>query len=104
MKNIALKLLLLPVLFIVLTFAACKKDSGLVAVEATVIDSGPVAADGCGWMIRVGNTNYSPTNLDGKYKETELKVIVTYKVLSSKFVCGWGNKLDEIEIVNIRKK
>ncbi len=104
MKNLALKLLSLPILLINLNIAACKKDSGLVAVEATVINAGAVAADGCGWVIRVGNTNYSPTNLESKYKETELKVIVTYKVLSSKFTCGWGNKIDEIEIVNIRKK
>lgn len=104
MKNLAFKLLLLPVLFLVLSVTACKKDSGLVAVEGTVIDAGPVPADGCGWIIKIGNTNYSPTNLDGKYKQTELKVTLTYKVLSTKFQCGWGNKIDEIEIVSIRKK
>ncbi|PJJ84155.1 hypothetical protein [Mucilaginibacter auburnensis] len=104
MKNLTVKLFLLPLFTLVVTFTACKKDSGLIANEAKIIDSGPVAADGCGWLIRVGDVNYSPTNLDNKYKETELTVILTYRVLSSKFVCGWGNKIDEIEIVSIRRK
>ncbi len=104
MKNFTVKLSLLFLFILVVSFGACKKDSGLIAAEAKIINSGAVAADGCGWLIKIGDVNYSPTNLDNKYKETELQVVLTYKVLPSKFVCGWGNKIDEIEIVNINRK
>lgn len=104
MKNtLNLKLLLLTTFIIMLSFSACKKDQP-VFTDATVINAGAVAADGCGWVIRIGETNYSPTNLDDKYKETELKVSIRYRTLTTKFECGWGQKIPEIALLDIQKR
>jgi len=97
------KLLLLTAILAVLSFSACKKNDQPFT-DATVINAGAVAADGCGWVIRIGETNYSPTNLSDQFKETELKVAVRYEALSTTFQCGWGNKIPEIKLVEIRKR
>jgi len=97
------KLLLLTLFIVALSTSACKKTE-LAYTDATVINAGAVAADGCGWVIRIGDTNYSPTNLDEKFKETELKVSIRYQTLASKFECGWGQKIDEIKLLDIKKK
>lgn len=102
MKNF--KLLLLSLSVFMLTLSACRKNDSPAPIEAKVVNAGAVAADGCGWVIRIGDTNYSPTNLDDKFKETDLNVIVSFEVLSSKFQCGWGQKIDEIKLLSIKKK
>jgi hypothetical protein len=96
------KLLLTAVIFS-LSISACKKNDTLSFTDATVINAGAVAADGCGWVIRIGDTNYSPTNLDDKYKEDKVKVRIRYQNLKSKFECGWGQKIDEIKLLEITK-
>ena len=105
MKNtLNFKLLLLLTAFIfAISFAACKKDQPAFT-DATVINAGAVAADGCGWVIRIGDVNYSPTNLTDEFKETELKVRIGYQTLSSKFQCGWGQQIPEIKLLEIRKR
>ena len=104
MKNtLNFKLLLTALLFAV-SFSACKKTDKPVFTDATVINAGAVAADGCGWVIRIGDTNYSPTNLADQFKETELKVSIRYQTLTSTFQCGWGNKIPEIKLVEIKKR
>jgi len=95
--------LIATLLIVILGFSACKKNDQPFT-DAVVIDGGPVPADGCGWMIRIGDINYSPTNLADQFKKTELKVSIRYETLSSKFQCGWGNKITEIKLVEIRKR
>ena len=87
-----------------LSFSACRKNEQPIFTDATVINAGAVAADGCGWVIRIGDTNYSPTNLTDEFKETELKVSIRYQTLPTKFECGWGNKIDEIKLLGIKKR
>jgi len=104
MKNtLNFKLLLLTLVFL-LSISACRKDDQPVFTDATVINAGAVAADGCGWVIRIGDTNYSPTNLADQFKETELKVSIRYQTLTTKFECGWGQKISEIRLLEIRKR
>jgi len=104
MKNtLNFKLLLLTLMFS-LSISACRKNDQPVFTEATVINAGAVAADGCGWVIRIGDTNYSPTNLAEQFKETELKVSIRYQTLTTKFECGWGQKIPEIKLLEIRKR
>ena len=104
MKNtLNFKQLLLTALIFALSFSACKKNDQPFTT-ATVINGGVVAADGCGWLIRIGDTNYSPTNLADQFKETELKVSIRYDTLTTKFVCGWGNKIPEIKLLEIKKR
>jgi len=105
MKNtLNFKLLLLTAFVLILSISACKKTDQPVFTDATVIDGGSVPADGCGWLIRIGDVYYSPTNLADQFKQTELKVSIRYETLSSKFQCGWGNKITEIKLVEIKKR
>lgn len=105
MKNtLNFKLFLLTAFIFALNISACKKNDQPVFTEATVINGGAVAADGCGWIIRIGDINYSPTNLADKYKETELKVSIRYETLTTKFECGWGQKIPEIKLLEIKKR
>jgi hypothetical protein len=105
MKNaLNFKLLLLTAVIFMLTISACRKNDQPVFTEATIINGGVVAADGCGWLIRIGDTYYSPTNLADPFKETELKVSIRYQALTTKFECGWGQKIPEIKLLEIKKR
>lgn len=105
MKNILnFKLLLLAAFVSSICFSACRKNEQPVFTDATVINAGVVAADGCGWVITINGTNYSPINLEDKYKVTELKVSLRYQTLTSKFTCGWGQKITEINILEIKNR
>jgi hypothetical protein len=106
MKNtLNFKLLLLTVLIFTLSISACKKSDQAVFIDATVINGGEPAYDGCGWLIRIGDINYSPINLADKYKETELKVSIRYETLTSKYLCGIGaTPIPQIKLLEIKKR
>ena len=104
MKNLLLKVLLFIALLTALAYSGCKKDGEIVLTDATIINAGAVAADGCGWVIRVNDVNYSPVNLDDKFKVNELKVGIYYDKLNEKFTCGWGQKIDEIKLLEINRR
>jgi hypothetical protein len=81
------------VLFFALTILSCKKNNGtaqLVTADATIINGGPAAADGCGWLIKIDATDsiYNAPNLTAKYQVDRLKVNITYHKLSTRFYCG----------------
>jgi hypothetical protein len=73
-------------------FLSCKKQSGIKTTfteDATVIDAGAIAPDGCGWEIKTGTDSvFSPVNLATQYQINNLKVHISYEVLDSKFQCG----------------
>jgi len=105
-KNICAGALL--VAFASFTFFACTKTddkNAAVITDAIVYNSGAVASDGCGWIIKIPATDstYSPVNLSDSYKINNLKIHVRYHPLSTKFTCGWGTKLREISIDNIAR-
>lgn len=104
MKTLLLKALLFFSLLTAVALSSCKKDGEIVLIEATVINAGAVASDGCGWVIRINDVNYSPVNLDDKFKESGLEVKINYDKLSSKFTCGWGQKIDEIKLLEINRR
>jgi hypothetical protein len=77
--------------------------------EAIVYDTGPRAADGCGWQIALDimddDIRYNPTNLSNDFKVDKLKVRVTFKKLLSSFQCGLaGTSFQEIEILEIERR
>ena len=83
------------VLLIAIVVPGCKKDSnGKTTAHSTanaiIINTGPVAADGCGWLVKINGTNqeYSPVNLSSTYQIDSLKVNITYHVLTTRFSCG----------------
>jgi len=104
-KSIISALLLIIALLIVFTFTLCKKEDGILTAEAKIYDSGSVALDGCDWFLRVDTTKeYHAVNLTNEFKENGLKVIIRYRLLNTKFLCGWGKGLTEVELIDIRRK
>lgn len=91
--------LLLVTIVILLAFTtvllSCKKEASAQKANATIVYTGALAVDGCGWLVRLdsannkpGNVYYSPTNLEKKYEVNNLRISINYKVLSTKFNCG----------------
>ena len=108
MKKSTLLKIVSMVALVVITAMACNKsnnENAAVITEAVVINSGAVAADGCGWIIKIPVTDstYSPVNLAEDYKVNNLKVKVRFHPMSTKFTCGWGAKIREVTIDNITK-
>jgi hypothetical protein len=99
----------LMLLFTCFITSACKKEiyqnkrPGQLEATATVINSGSVALDGCGWLIQIGDTSYSPDNLPETFKETGITVNIEYTVSEAEFVCGWGNKVKYIHLYDIKR-
>ena len=74
-------------LFMLITLS-CKKDEKLIL--ATIKYSGGIAADGCGWLVRVDNVAYSPTNLDSAFMTYNLSVLVSFDEMDDSLTCGYG--------------
>ncbi|MDB5030286.1 hypothetical protein [Mucilaginibacter sp.] len=85
-----LKTTLMVLLFASITLS-CKKDQNLLTANATIINTGDVAADGCGWQVKLDddNTRYSPKTLDTAYQKNNLKVSISYYLLTTRFKCGF---------------
>ncbi|QKJ31197.1 hypothetical protein HQ865_16015 [Mucilaginibacter mali] len=102
----------LPVLLLLAAaglFTNCKKSdkadpNHLVKVEATVYNSGVVAADGCDWTIKVGDVSYHPDNLGNDFKVDAQKVIIDAQIMDQKFICGWSAQLSYLRLNSIVKK
>ncbi len=99
---------MIVLLLLIYTLTGCKKENQLKNVNATIIDAGDVAADGCGWLIKIDDTNtvYFPVNLADTYKKDKLLVTVNYHLLTTKHQCSTNpnNVLSEINIDAILKK
>ena len=98
---------LIYVIVIVTIASGCKKENSSkapakIVTNATIRNSGEVAADGCGWVVDIDSTNeeYSPVNLSSNYQKDGLKVNVTYHVLTSKLSCGGfaGGGMTQIQL------
>lgn len=99
-------------LFLIVSYACTKQpiptpEDSLTqtSVTAQVINTGPVAADGCGYLIRTAdNQDLKAVNLDAVFMQNKLKVSLTYTTSSKKFSCGLtGTEFPTIEIVSIAK-
>jgi hypothetical protein len=102
LKLFTLFLLLLP-FCVVLLGAGCEKDEPDVQqADGLVLYYGNPAVDGCGWMIKIDNIEYSPTNLDSKFQQDSLKIILYYDTLNSTWNCGWRDPgYQQIKIIDI---
>ncbi len=97
-------------LVLMLIASSCKKLDSIsvpVTANATVINSGPIAADGCGWLIRLNDsTEFSPINLSADFQQDNLKVNVAYTQLTTRTSCGMlaGDPgILQIKIDNLQK-
>jgi len=111
--------LIVALSLLVTGFTSCKKDKNLLTTEATVVYTGSIASDGCEWLIYVegvgpfdnktgpSKTYYNVVNLPEKYKQNNTKVVISYKLLSTRFHCGMianDPGIQEIEVKEIDKK
>ena len=65
----------------------CNTESGF--VNATIIDSGPIETDGCGWVVKLGDDKfYHPDALEDEFKQNNLSVRICYESAKDEFRCG----------------
>ena len=83
---------------------SCNSDGPeIVEIQAVVVDGGSVAADGCGWLVKINGIEYSPTYLSTEYKLDGMSVLVNLEYLSSSFTCGLQpTEIPQIRIEQIR--
>lgn len=66
---------------------ACKKDENM--VNATILDTGDVTFQGCGYLLRLDNgRDEKPVYLDSRYQHDGLKVKVRYRRSNIYDTCG----------------
>ena len=66
---------LLGAVTLTLLAVSCKKDKDY--TRATVIDSGDITADGCGWLLRMPDGKYEkPEYVPSAFQHNNLKVKV----------------------------
>lgn len=104
MMNQRLKILLIIVL-LASAAISCKKNAQVLTANATIINSGSPAYDGCGWLIKLSSDNieYSPTNLAASFQKDSLKVSISYTLLTTKYRCGRGAGIQQVKIDAIRQ-
>src|SRR5580698_8586408 len=79
---------------LLLVGSSCKKLENstppkTLKTNAIIVNSGEIAADGCGWLIRLNDqTEFSPVNLSADFQQDNLKVNITYTQLSTSTSCG----------------
>src|SRR5882757_9145003 len=102
-------LFVISVVLLILVGSSCKKENGGKSVTATanalIFDSGPVAADGCGWLVKIDSNVYHANNLPLEYQQNNLAVNVSFEKIESGFQCSMDPKniLPAIHITNIVK-
>lgn len=87
---------------------SCKKadQSTEKNISATIIYTGNISADGCGWLIQINasGTSYHADNLPETYQKDKLPVTISYHLLDTKYSCGLlSNNLSVIKIDVIQK-
>ncbi len=96
MKNIKTLVLgaILLVLFIILGIS-CKKENNSHTKTKTpgvgnamIINTGDIAADGCGWLVKIDSKYYHADNLPEQFQKDSLNVNIDYSSSTSKFQCS----------------
>jgi len=103
-------LFVISVVLLILVGSSCKKENGSksvvrVTTNALIFDSGPVAADGCGWLVKIDSNVYHANNLPAEFQQNKLAVNVSFEKIESGFQCSMDPKniLPSIHITNIVK-
>jgi hypothetical protein len=96
--------------FLLLGFISCQDKSGDYICTgdgeavARIVYTGPPAADGCGWMVYLNGTYYSPVSIPFPFQKTDMDVKICYKILEEKIICGLAaSEIPVLRILRIRK-
>ena len=90
------------------TFDGCEKktDANIFSdIDGVVLFYGDPSVDGCGWIIKTNDLEYSPISIDAAFQKANLNVNLSFEVLTTTWNCGWrvpGYK--QIKIINIKKR
>lgn len=57
-------------------------------INATIVYSGALDVDGCGYLIKIDTSKYSPLNLSSEFQINNLEVRVDYKIEGNGLICG----------------
>ena len=81
----------------------CDTETGF--VNATIVDSGPVETDGCGWVVKLGDDKfYHPDQLADEFKQNNLNVKICYELSKDEFRCGIAAlNMPVLQIIAIKK-
>jgi hypothetical protein len=81
-----------------LIILSCKKlhdspkvnTAKIISADATIINTGPQAADGCGWLIKtdIADSTFNVPDLPTQYQVNSLKLHIAYHTLATRFHCG----------------
>jgi hypothetical protein len=64
----------------------------IISTNATIIDEGDPAVDGCGWIIKTdeADSTFNVPDLAGQYKIANLKVHIDYHKLTTRYFWGFN--------------
>ncbi len=83
-----------------LLFSACNKNKDF--VDATIIDTGDVTLDGCGYLLRLDNgREEKPQYLDSDFQHNDMKVKVKFHASGNLDTCGFSAPRSFFELVII---
>ncbi len=104
-----IKILFIPIMILCMALSCNKEEKQDFILKQNVMGIvryfGNPAVDGCGWLIEIDSTIYSPLVLDTNFKKDSLKVILDYNILKTTWHCGWREPgYTNIEIKNISKQ
>lgn len=81
--------LLLVCLGFTLSSGSCKKTSSKPCQHAVVINyEGPVAADGCDWVLTIEGQRYHAAHLADNFKQDGMHAYCDYQLTGDTFYCG----------------
>lgn len=86
----------------IVAFASCEKDNKY--MNATVLDTGDITYEGCGYLLVLDNTELlKPLYLPGAFQHDGLKVRISYKHTGILDTCEYGTKLyDQVNVDDIK--
>lgn len=95
------KILIVAAAFVGLS--ACNPDKKM--VEAVVLDTGDITADGCGYLLVLPDSALlKPVQLDATYRHNNLPVLVEYTFSGVRDTCDFGPKVFEMVTINRIKR
>ncbi len=88
---------------LLLATASCNSDKNM--VKATIVDTGDITNEGCGYLLRLEDSALvQPNNLPSAYFHNGLKVRVKYTHTGVKDTCDYGSKVYDLATIEKIKR
>ena len=81
--------LILLSLVLILSSSTCGKKRQLTCAKEIIINyEGPLAGDGCEWVVTSDGQRFHPLSLDDNMKQNGMHAHAAYKLTGDTFYCG----------------